>query len=128
MKEGPVPDDDIRDDDIPALVSHWADETKRLFLLLPRLLADAKDRKVELQQSQQRVADLEQENEQLRQSRAALADLYARFKQLVEGYASNGAPDEGPAQPPAEPQGTPAPTAEPGARRSSIFHRPAHKP
>lgn len=124
MKDVPVPDDDVRDDDIPALVSHWADETKRLFLLLPRLLAESKDQKAALQLSQQRVAELEQENEQLRQSRAALADLYTRFKQLVEGYANNGAPDEGPAQRPTEPQGTAAPTTEAGGRRSSIFHRP----
>lgn len=122
-----VPETNISENDIQALVSTWADQTRHLFMVLPRFLAECEERKAELQQGRQRVGELEQENEQLRKSRAALADLYARFKQLMDGCAPNGATGDGPAHLPAEAAEL-APSDTEAGVFASVFARAGRKP
>lgn len=122
-----APEDNTPEVDVQALVSRWADETNHLFLVLPRFLAESEERKLELQQLQKQVAELKQENERLRHDRAELADLLARFKQIIEGQASNDGAREMRAQVQAESPVTAASTTEGGARPTSIFSRVGHK-
>jgi TolA-binding protein len=118
--------------DIRQLATRWADDTRRLFILLPAALSELDQLKAEAHKLRPRIAELEHENQELRRSRDELAETLTKLKELILGRTpdaspKNGAQPKSPAPHAAQPE-SPAPRAtepESPAPRAAELERPA---
>lgn len=118
--------------DIRQLATRWADDTRRLFILLPAALSELDQLKAEAHKLRPRIAELEHENQELRRSRDELAETLTKLKELILGRNGNAAPNgahpESPAPPHAAQSESPVPHAtepEGPSPRAAELERPS---
>lgn len=109
--------------DIQDLIARWAEESKRLLVALPGVLAKLDDLAAETDGLRRRLADLERENVALRQSREELAETFTKLRAVIAGTAGGyAAMEPGPARPGVanrhNPDAEPTPAAAEGATAS----------
>jgi TolA-binding protein len=94
--------------DIRQLATRWADDTRRLFILLPAALNELDQLKAEAHKLRPRIAELEHENQELRRSRDELDETLTKLKELILGRTPDAAPKNG-----AQPKSAAPHTAQP---------------
>lgn len=111
--------------DIRQLATRWADDTRRLFILLPAALSELDQLKAEAHKLRPRIAELEHENQELRRSRDELAETLTKLKELILGRTGAVAPRGAEPESPSSPAAEPPPSREAVTQQSQDVPRPS---